>query len=218
MKKEYNDKNGKYSIYIEREIKTLNVVIKECKNKEAILNEIYKIADEYSIQSIKVGDNTEVFFGNRKEDYQINRYVISNPKKVVKDYSHEIVTKNNALLYIDITNAATRNIDNMSYVDNEEVNKFLGKKDCTIGFINYKNNIIGTFIIDGACIKSFCITPEHRGKKLSLNALYYIMNLSSSDGIYLYCSTRNHAAMNLYKKAGFKLSVENKTNKFYVLR
>lgn len=218
MKKEYNDNNGKYTIYIEKEILTMNVVVDECKNKEAILSEINKVADEYNIENVKVGDHTETIFGNRKEDYQINRYVVSNPKKNIKDYSHEKVSEGSAKLYIRITNEATKNIDNMTYVDNDEVNEYLNKDNAIIGFIKYKENIIGTFIIDNACLESFCLRKEYRGKKLALNALYYIMNLSNSEGIYLFCSTRNEVAMNLYKKAGFQLSVENKTNKFYILR
>lgn len=218
MKKEYNDKNGKYTLDIVREIKTMVVIINDCKNKQGILNEINKTADKYYIENIKVGDMTEVFFGNKKEDYQIKRYVVSNPKKTIKDYSHESANKDNIELYIKITNEATKSIDNMVYVTNDVVNEYLNKKDTVIGFVKHRNIIIGTFVISGPRLESFCLVSEHRGKKLALNALYYIMNLSSSDGIYLYCSTRNHAAMNLYKKAGFRLSVENKTNKFYVLR
>lgn len=218
MKKEYNDKNGKYTLYLEKATATMNVVISECKNKKGILQEINRVADENQIYRIRGTDMSEVFFGNKKEDYQLNRYVVTNPRKIIKDYSHEIVNKENTFLYMRITNEATKNVDNMGFVTIDEVNEYQNKKNAVIGFIKYKEEIIGTFVIDGANLESFCIRKEFRGKKLALNALYYIMNLSSSEGIYLYCSSRNTIAMNLYKKAGFQLSLGVRTQKYYDIR
>lgn len=218
MKKEYNNENGKYTLYLEKATSTMNVVISECKNKKGILQEINRVAEENQIYRIRGTDRSEVFFGNKKEDYQLNRYVVANPRKIIKDYSHEIVNEENTFLYMRITNEATKNVDNMSFVTIDEVNEYKNKKNAVIGFIKYKEEIIGTFVIDGANLESFCIRKEFRGKKLALNALYYIMNLSSSEGIYLYCSSRNTVAMNLYKKAGFQLSIGVRTQKYYDMR
>lgn len=218
MKKEYNNENGKYTLYLEKATSTMNVVISECKNKKGILQEINRVAEENQIYRIRGTDRSEVFFGNKKEDYQLNRYVVTNPRKIIKDYSHEIVNEENTFLYMRITNEATKNVDNMSFVTIDEVNEYKNKKNAVIGFIKYKEEIIGTFVIDGANLESFCIRKEFRGKKLALNALYYIMNLSSSEGIYLYCSSRNTVAMNLYKKAGFQLSIGVRTQKYYDMR
>jgi len=208
MKKVIESNFGKFNSYYEPEKKRVNIVVDFCLEERELLNVIENHVQELGLSEAFLSPHGQPMFLSRNPDYDISSYETNQTYEKAEGYELIELTESLYDLYIQMTNASTFDVDNMSYVDINEVKDCVENEHARIGLIRFENDYIGSYIVKDEELESFGIDPKHQGNGHGYNALNTILSTMEGSKYLLVCS-RNVKALRLYQKAGFK-----KTDRF----
>ena len=199
---------GEFKSYYEPKKKRANIVIDSCANEESLLKSIQEFVLSLGLTEAFITPHGLPMFQSLQPDYDIGTYESNQEYNPVTGY--ELISLDEEMYerYMDITNRSTFHIDNMSYVEPEELIESKNTEGSNIGLILFDGKYIGTYFTVGEEIESFAIDPDYQGLGHGKNSFQTVLSTIKGNKQMLVASS-NTVALNLYIQFGFK-----KTDRF----